>query len=696
MATKASLQQPKKGNLSLFTRSDNEILKQINATHFQDDEKFDVESLFIIVKNVLKSATQIIDNAVLFCCFFPHVFIFSFSILFTCGPQQGSQAFTVAHLYTQEYFLRGNYKARLFSFSFLKNSTYHSLYVNMVANETTQSILKKLSNYSWDAKAVLTLAAFALDYGELSWLLAQNQSSDQLAKSLGTLRRVSILLKGPNLEKHREALIELNIVIKTTLEVIECIFELKKLSNYSTKDVPALSTGVDHIRLDVFWAIITIVASTTQICCLTSDEDKKQELSQFCEKLKAIVSQLRWQITISEQQIECKLRLEVVEVFKGLISFKDNVQQLFDGSTKNLVNIDGVLKGKNVLLFISGLDISDDDISILEPIHELISQKDRYKIVWIPIVEKWTEDLKKKFERLRAKMPWYVVQYFYPIAGIRFVKEKWHFKGKPSVVVLSPQGKVESDNAIHMIRVWKIKAFPFTTAQEETLSSNRDWIGSIATGVNPNIESWIKEEKYIFFYGGKDEWIQQFTKAATALASDPVIKEKAQISIELMLVGKGSKGDDTHCLIPGRFWTGIESMFISATHRKTTADAVTLEIQKLLSYKNESTGWAVLSKGSSVVFSSRGTTILKTVEEFDKWKELVQGKGFEVSFMGYHNLVLETSQILCCFIDIPKYSGKIPENVKCPDCLRDMEAYISGSSAATTFDGDGDGNSLHD
>ncbi|KAG6668730.1 hypothetical protein CIPAW_01G191900 [Carya illinoinensis] len=647
MATKASLQQPKKGNLSLFTRSDNEILKQINATHFQDDEKFDVESLFIIVKNVLKSATQIIDNAVL-----------------------GSQAFTVAHL--DEKIPKASFSPPLCTLKSISCEMQCKDPSEEVANETTQSILKKLSNYSWVAKAVLTLAAFALDYGEFSWLLAQNQSSDQLAKSLGTLRRVSILLKGPNLEKHREALIELNIVIKTTLEVIECIFELKKLSNYSTKDVPALSTGVDHIRLDVFWAIITIVASTTQLCCLTSDEDKKQELSQFCEKLKAIVSQLRWQITISEQQIECKLRLEVVEVFKGLISFKDNVQQLFDGSTKNLVNIDGVLKGKNVLLFISGLDISDDDISILEPIHELISQKDRYKIVWIPIVEKWTEDLKKKFERLRAKMPWYVVQYFYPIAGIRFIKEKWHFKGKPSVVVLSPQGKVESDNAIHMIRVWKIKAFPFTTAQEETLSSNRDWIGSIATGVNPNIESWIKEEKYIFFYGGKDEWIQQFTKAATALASDPVIKEKAQISIELMLVGKGSKGDDTHCLIPGRFWTGIESMFISATHRKTTADA----IQKLLSYKNESTGWAVLSKGSSVVFSSRGTTILKTVEEFDKWKELVQGKGFEVSFMGYHNLVLETSQILCCFIDIPKYSGKILENVKCPDCLRDMEAYI--------------------
>ena len=36
----------------------------------------------------------------------------------------------------------------------------------------------------------------------------------------------------------------------------------------------------------------------------------------------------------------------------------------------------------------------------------------------------------------------------------------------------------------------------------------------------------IKQEKYIFFYGGKDnEWIQQFNKKAAALANDPVMKD---------------------------------------------------------------------------------------------------------------------------------------------------------------------------
>jgi hypothetical protein len=150
-----------------------------------------------------------------------------------------------------------------------------------------------------------------------------------------------------------------------------------------------------------------------------------------------------------------------------------------------------VLKGKNVLLFISGLDISDDDISILRPIYDSIRKDDEYKIVWIPIVDQWTEHLQNKFEMVRSKMPWYVVQYFSPIAGIKFVKEKWHFNGKPSVVVLNPQAKVEHENAIHMIRVWGMKAFPFTTAVEETLLNRRDWLVSIATNVHPNIDNWV-------------------------------------------------------------------------------------------------------------------------------------------------------------------------------------------------------------
>lgn len=667
----SSSQQATKGDLSLFTLSDHEILDQIYSTHVHDDEKFDVESLFIVVENILKRSTGIVDSVVL-----------------------GTQA-NIEHL--EEKTPKPSFSPPICTLKNISCEMQCKAPGEDIAHKTALSILSKLSNYSWDAKAVITLAAFALDYGDF-WLLAQLQSSDQLAKAVGTLRRVPILLKRPTLQKHRQSLVELNNVIKATLEVIECIFELEKLSNHDVKDVPQLSTGVEHIPVDVYWAIVTVVASTTQLCCLINDEDKKPELAPFAQKLNFIVTKLKRQITICRQQIEeteaywklvkiFRTPTEVMEIFKGLIYTKDNVQPLIDGSTKKPVNID-VLKRKNVLLFISSLDITEEDISILRPIHDAIKKEDQYKIVWIPIVEQWTEDLQKKFEILRSKMPWYVVQYYSPIAGIRFVKEKWHFKGKPTVVVLNHQGKVECENALHMIRVWGMKAFPFNSAVEETLTTSKEWIGHIGTAVNPNVENWIKDQKYIFFYGGKDnDWIQQFTKRATAIANDPVIKE-ARISIELQCVGKGSKGEDNAGVL-GRFWTGIESLFISKTQRKTDADAVSLEIQKLLSYKNES-GWVVLSKGSSVVLSGHGTTILKVLEDFDKWKEFVREKGFELTFREYHNRVLHTAHI-CCRIDIPQTSGKIPENMKCPDCPRIMETYISFKCCHI----DGAANGLH-
>ena len=55
------------------------------------------------------------------------------------------------------------------------------------------------------------------------------------------------------------------------------------------------------------------------------------------------------------------------------------------------------MKTKNVLLWFSGLDISSVEISILNSIYEEMSKEDQYKIVWIPIEEKWTDDMRTKW-----------------------------------------------------------------------------------------------------------------------------------------------------------------------------------------------------------------------------------------------------------------------------------------------------------
>jgi hypothetical protein len=149
-----------------------------------------------------------------------------------------------------------------------------------------------------------------------------------------------------------------------------------------------------------------------------------------------------------------------------------------------------VLEKKNVLLFFSGLDISTVEISILKPINDGIRKDDQYKIVWIPIVEQWTDDLQKKFEELR--LVWYTVRYSAPAGGISFIKKEWKFENKPILVVMNPQGKVEHLNALHMIWLWGMRALPFTKAAEERLVKGPNWIRDMMVGIYPNLQDSVR------------------------------------------------------------------------------------------------------------------------------------------------------------------------------------------------------------
>ncbi|MED6193732.1 hypothetical protein PIB30_022194 [Stylosanthes scabra] len=630
--------------------SDEHILELIYSTHVHSDTKFEVDPLFTLVHNTLSRSTIIVEDLV-----------------------QGSKS-SMEEI--DEKIPQANFCS---PYCTLKQISYEMCCKapgELTAHETAVAILHKLSHYEWDAKAVLTFAAFSVEYGEF-WLLSQHLQTDVLAKSLAVMKRVPLLIRPANVQKHREAIAEVNNLVKATLQVIELIFELEKLSSYDTKDVPALLPAREHIPVDVYWCIITLAAIVTQIECLITDSEEKQELYHYGQKINVILSKLRKQITLCRLQIEeaeyyRKLRklfqtpTEIMEVFKALIFAKDAPQPLFDCSTETTVDIT-VLKKKHVYLFISTLEITEEEISVLRPVHEYIKSEEEYKIVWVPIVEEWTEHLRKKFEVLKAKMKWFVVQHFGSIAGYKYIKEEWQFKKSPMVVVLNPQGKVLHQNAFHLIEAYGMKAFPFTTVQQEIIHKEKHWVGSVVGGIHSNVDIWMKEEKYIMFYGGKDkEWIQEFSRSAASLANETMIKE-LKISIELFCVEKENRN------VFKRFWKKVESLFVTKAHK--AEDAVKKEVQRLLCYKDE-IGWALLSKGSSVVVSGHGSTMLKAVTEFERWKEVVVKKGFELSFKEYHERVASETH-RCAQFEIPDVAGKLPEAMNCPDCPRVMDIFIT-------------------
>ncbi|KAL3611996.1 hypothetical protein D5086_003016 [Populus alba] len=622
----ASQQLIKSDRGSMLTMSDdNVMMKQIVGTHAPDGREVDVKPLLHLVEDILKRATQQIDT---------------------------SLTTSQAHAEMEDKTHQVNFVSMLDALSYTIDRisceiAYKSL-EGTDAHATTVALFNMLQSYSWDAKLVLTLAAFALNYGEF-WLLAQIYSSNQLAKSMAILRQLPSIMEHSGPLKPRFDAI--NNLIKVMMDVARCVVEFKDLPPaYISNEVPALSTAMAHIPTAVYWTMRSVVACAAQITSLTTmghefsiSTTVAWELSSLAHKLSNILDHLKKQLATCYQHIDEKrnvesfqvlknlfemIHIDNMKVLKALIYARDDIQPLIDGSSKKRVHLD-VLRRKNVLLLISGLDMSNDELSILEQIYNESRPHEarldsQYEVVWVPIVDGSVQSdpiLKEKFESMQSSMPWFTVYHPSLIekAVIRFIKEVWHFRNKPILVVLDPQGKVVCPNALHMMWIWGSSAFPFTSLREESLWRDETWrLELLVDGIDPVILNWIKEGKYIFL-------------------------------LESMLYSKIQLGKlDDH-------------------------DPMMQEIKKLLSYDREG-GWAVLSNGSNVVANGHKTTALQTLLEYDLWKEQVPVKGFDLAFRDHQGRIHDISRP-CCRFDFPMTTGRIPGTMKCPECNRTMEKF---------------------
>jgi hypothetical protein len=193
-------------------------------------------------------------------------------------------------------------------------------------------------------------------------------------------------------------------------------------------------------------------------------------------------------------------------------------------------------------------------------------------------------------------------------------------------------------------------------------------------------------------YGGDDtEWVRKFTNEARAVAA------AARIPLEMFYVGKGSKREQVRRVIntitleklsssywqdPAMiwfFWTRLESMLFSKIQLGKSddhaADPVMQEIKRLVSYDREG-GWAVLSKGSSIVVNGHGNTVLTTLLEYEMWKANVALQGFDVAFKNHHDL-RHGEKYPCCRFEFSHNAGRIPERMRCPQCHRNMEEFTT-------------------
>ncbi|XP_010069166.2 protein SIEVE ELEMENT OCCLUSION B [Eucalyptus grandis] len=643
--------QPDQGLLNSLVAvfDDNKFMKEMVDTHAPDESDVDVQALFALVENTLKGSTAIVDNVV--------------NLNKASSTPAAIPEFKPA---------KEGFTPPLSTISEVTCQITCKALDTKNVRETMSSIFHELSSYSLVTKAVVTLSSLGLYYGDF-WRLAQIEPSDKLAESMAVLKGLPAITKRVETQKIQVFGV-LNDLIKTTLEMTRCIVEF----DHDSKDVPELAKVID-IPSSVYQIIIAVLGCSIRFTDLITttpvDESKGRDLPAFARKVNIIHHNIKRQLEDFKQKKE-EIReyqrlqrlftapTDNVELIKALFYTKDDPQPLYIGSKKNTDKIE-YLRRKNVLLLISDLKLSSHDLSILVKIYNEPKFHENHEILWIPVVDQDSEDLPNVFENLQSQMPWCSTHYPTLInkVAIRIIKEKWHFRNEPIVVVLDPQGKVESQNAMSMIRMWGFNAFPFTDGVVATLWRRRDisWFELLVNdSIAPNVREAIKSEKLIFLYGGEDT------------------KEVHEVEVHLKKIS-----DDGNSIVAynvGKiqlFWTRLESCMFSMLQGKADIlDPLLQDILKLYTNFKKDGGFALLTKGTRVVINTPLASSSKVLAQYDTWKKQVNvdGKTFDVALKEHHDKVVAPQT--CHHFYIPNMVGYAPENVKCPVCPRVMKNIV--------------------
>ncbi|XP_022726824.1 protein SIEVE ELEMENT OCCLUSION B-like [Durio zibethinus] len=589
------------------------------------------------------------------------------------------------------------------------------------AHSTTLAVAQVVKSYSWDAKVVLALAAFAMTYGEFL-LVVQLYTTNPLARGIVLLKQwPEVLTRADLLKPKFDTLANL---INVMLLVAKCIVEFKELpSKYISPEDPEMSSANSDIPSAVYWTIRSTVICASQIIGLTgmghefiSSTTDAWELSSLVHNINGIYNDLMEKLKHCRQRINERKDIEAyqtllrlfdaihadnMKILKALIYAKDGQPPLWDATTKQRVRIE-LLRQKYVLLLITDLVVPNQELLILEHVYneprvQPTRAESQYEVIWIPVVDRSTpfDDTKKKqFESLQATMPWYSVGHPSMIepAVIRYIKEVWGFSKKPLLVVLDLQGRVVNPNAIHMMFIWGSLAFPFTKIREEALWKEETWrIELLADSIDPSIINWLTERKVICLYGGENmDWIRKFTTTARAVA------QTANIKLEMLYMGKSNPKEKvrrnmttiqrenlSHVLpdisLIWFFWVRLESMWHSRVQHGVTVenDQILQEIMTMLSFDASDQGWAVIARGSDEIARAKAEIILKSLEEYTAWEALAAEKGF-IPALNDHIQGLHTEHH-CNRLILPETTvgfGSIHERVVCVECGKPMEKFF--------------------
>ncbi|KAJ0074731.1 hypothetical protein Patl1_33300 [Pistacia atlantica] len=235
-------------------------------------------------------------------------------------------------------------------------------------------------------------------------------------------------------------------------------------------------------------------------------------------------------------------------------------------------------------------------------------------------------------------MPWYSV--YNPLlidpAVFIYIQEMWHFNKKPIVVVLE-QGKLVNNNALHMLWIWGMQGFPFTSTMEEELWEAADLGNSIDTRRKLHMLVWWRKHRLgsgIHTIARKVAKRIHSIRRSFTWGKSNSNKEKQVRKIIDTIMWRISA---TRCKSTIMFGSSaaLESMWHSKTQLLYVEnDPYTQEINTLLSFDKNHEGWAVFCRGTAMAMA-KGETILQCLKDFDSWKTHMEDKDF-VTALNHH------------------------------------------------------------
>ncbi|KDP46379.1 hypothetical protein JCGZ_10219 [Jatropha curcas] len=691
---------------------DDKRIKQMQKTHYPDGRDFNVKSLLLVVQDILsRTALQgrLSDKK---------MEVTSLQSIFTNTKESLST-------------IIDQISSQISSQSIRKGDPH----------EAALSLFRTLKYFDWDAKLVLTMAAFALSCVTLSLLLQQLSISNKFSKTSLAIFGLPKYFEKSELDTRFN---EIKYLMELTIKVSNLVIEFRDLpSVYMSLEDPKISEGLERIPVAIYWTIRSVLACLTHIIgkglqkelSIRDDvgsfqtkgsegkpegkaesEGKVEDIPFLTTKLKDEIKYLTEHKDYCEKHTDEKKNFEkYLKLLNVFDTYKEDnmeilkilipAEKLYYGRWE--ANIE-VLRRKQVILLISNLDLSKRAISVLQDIfyefrYHRTMRDIQIEMVWIPIVDcdlntPENEPMKEKFEQLKSKMSWHTL--FDPNSLSkevnRLIKDVWRFRDKPIMVVLDSRGDVVCSNAIHMMWIWRDKAYPFTKSREEKLWNEEKWgLELLVDSIDRTILNWVKEnKKYIFLYGGdKIEWLTDFITTAREVAN------KATIQLQMVYVGQNARPEDQLQPLINKvrensyyytvteswiFWTRIESMLSSriqmANYDDNEDDTILQEIKKVINYDREG-DWVLFGKGSQVFVNGQSNIVLRALKEFDQWKDSLDTKEFGNCLKEHYDKIIKSVDDvahLCFRFDFPAaVRSQIPRRMICPECHCTMDRKTS-------------------